>query len=150
MQEIKPSQFIEWATNTDVELRGGGQNKIEPDDNFKLVGSLSGEVYLNHFNWLFNNAGLWTQFLSHLIQTSDGDGVGVAKDNSMILLFALDKISPANRIVALGYKNGINAPTFNTIDSNVLEIGTPTGGGNVPIINGTAPNIILATLNFKI
>lgn len=63
---------------------------------------------------------------------------------SLIILYAVDKITPANYIVAIGYKGLQNTDTHSltVLHSNVLSLGAKNANGTQVISGGTAANII--------
>lgn len=147
---MKPEKIVEWALNPAVEIRGGGDNKIEPNQELKNNGSLDGSFSLNHLNFLFNYLGLWTNFLNNLVVLKDGNGNAMIKDDYSAIIIAFDRTSLNKHIFAVARKNGTSAPLTHTIQNSVLTIGTTTTSGNIPISGATASNIDVICFNYKI
>jgi hypothetical protein len=146
----KPTGITEWALNDSVEVRGGGNNKIEPTTELKNNGSLDGSFSLNHLNFMLNNLGLWSRFLSEFVVIKDGNGLAVIKDDHSAFIVAFDKTTLSRHIVAVANKSGALAPITHTIQNSTLTLGTPTIDGNIPISGAIASNIIVLSLNFKL
>jgi hypothetical protein len=147
---IKPTSVLEWALNSAVEIRGGGDNKIEPSVELKNNGSLDGSFSVNHLNFMFNLIGLWTQFLSDSIVAKNGAGLALVKDDHSTFIVAFNKTTLSQHIVGIAHKNGALAPTIHTIQNSTLTFGTPTIAGDIPINGATATNIVVLSLNFKV
>jgi hypothetical protein len=147
---MKPDKIVEWALNSAVEVRGGGDNKIEPNQELKNNGSLDGSFSLNHLNFLFNYLGLWTDFLNNLIVIKNGNGVAMIKDDYSAFIVAFNRESLSQHLVAIARKNGSLAPTTHIVQNSTLTIGTTTSAGNIPINGATASNIDVLCFNFKI
>lgn len=144
----KPIELGEWATDT-AEIVEGGTNKVEPSDNLKANGTLDGFLGRQHFNWLQNIAYLWQKFLNDSQIVTDGNGVGLMQDDNISIVFAIDKLTPTNYVCGMGYKPGTAAGTMNVIASNVLGFGSPSAGGDLPIIGGTSGNIKAFSITMK-
>jgi hypothetical protein len=147
---IKPSDIIKWALSTNVETRQGGNNKIEPNENLQANGSLDGNLSLNHFNWMMNLIGLWTQFLSEGIIPTDGSGAGLTKDDHFSFIVAFDKTDVSKFLIGNAYKVGEAAADVNVISNDTLDFGTPAEDGNVPISGATAADIVAFSINLKL
>lgn len=147
---IKPTDIIQWALNSANETRQGGSNKVEPSDELKNNGSLDGNISLNHYNWMMNALGLWSQFLSDMTVTSDGSGVGLTKDDHFSFIVAADKTSLSKHIIAIAFKSGTGAATTHIIQNATLTLGTPNANGTIAIAGATSSNIVAFSLNFKI
>lgn len=142
----KPTTLPEWATSDTVELRGGTPNKVEPSSDLKSNGSLDGNLALNHFNFLLNSIYNWLSFIDTSFKTTDGNGVSIAVDDALNIIYAVDTTTPADYVFAIGYKASGSAASMNTISSNTLSIGTTTIGGDIPISGAVASNILVFNL----
>ena len=93
-------------------------------------------------NWLFQKVFR----LINRDKVSNAAGVGLfTVPNSVIRLEAFDRNDPNKYIVAIGYKGALDSVhTLKVIDSATLTLGTPTVGGNQPIMGG-ADVVIMAT-----
>lgn len=93
-----------------------------------------------YLNWLFREA------FRNAGNDAVGDGSGVdimvGTAEGLVTLYAIDSVTPANYIHAVGYKSASNAPVFNVIDSNVLTIGAMTAT-SIAISGGAANDIVL-------
>ena len=147
---IKPTSVLEWALNSAVEIRGGGDNKIEPSVELKNNGSLDGSFSVNHLNFMFNLIGLWTQFLSDSIVSKNGAGLALVKDDHSAFIVAFNKTTPSQHIFGIAHKNGALAPTVHTIQNTALTFGTPTIAGDIPINGATSTDVVVLSLNFKV
>lgn len=147
---MKPEKIIEWALTSTAEIRGGGNNKVEPNDELKNNGSLDGSFSVNHLNYLFNLLGLWTKFTNDFVVLKNGNGEALIKDDYSAFIVAFDKTNLSRHLVAVANKNGSSAPTTHTIQSATISIGTTTVGGNIPIVGATATNIMVLSFNFKL
>lgn len=147
---IKPVDIVKWALNAANETRQGGSNKVSPPIELQNNGSLDGNLSLNHFNWMMNALGLWSQFLNDAVVTSNGAGVGLTKDDHFAFIVAADKTDLTKHIVAIAFKSGINAATTHVIQSSTLTLGTPNVNGTIGIAGATSSNIVAFSLNFKI
>ena len=144
----KPSQLPEWASSNVVDPVSGQNNVLEPPPEKKTNGwNRLEKPARNWFNWLGRVTHDWLAWLDQQEDQSkvtDGDGVGLfLDDGALITLYAVDSVTPANYVVAMGYKGAGAAPSLNVIDSNTLTLGTGTISGNQPISGGTAGNIIV-------
>ena len=147
---IKPINIVSWALNSIIETRAGGLNKVEPTPEWTNNGSLDGNLALNHFNWMMNALGLWSVFLKDMVETSDGDGVGLTKNDHFSFIVAADKTNLAKHIVAIAFKSGTSAASVHTIQNTTLTLGTPATDGTIPINGATSSDIVAFSLNFKI
>jgi hypothetical protein len=145
---IKPSEFIKWALNIAQETRLNGVNKVKPPEALENNGTLDGAAALNHFNWMFNNAGLWQQFLNDLVVVVDGQGIGLTKDNHSSFIFAHNKLTPSQFILGSAFKNGVSAPTVASISSSVLGFGTTLANGTIPITGAATNDVVAISFNF--
>lgn len=83
----------------------------------------------------------------------DGQGMGMFSiSNSLILLYAVDKTTPANYIVAIGYKGLQNRDThvLNIIKNNVLTLGDANNQGTQVINGGDCDNILFYGISISI
>lgn len=150
MTTQKPDKLPEWATTeTPVyEPRQNTPNKIEPSDERKANGTLDGLISLGEINFLFNLIYKWLAFINSCENFSNGNGSTVAKDDSHIIIFAIDKLTPTNFFIGYGYKGGSSsAPTINEVASNTLGIGSTLANGTIPITGGDAENISVFCLS---
>lgn len=147
---IKPTNYVEWANEFAVETRQGGANKLEPTEELKLNGSLDGSYSLNHLNFMFNLLGLWSKFVSDMVQITDGNGVGLTKDGHFALILAFDSTNLNNYVLGFADKPTSSAATTKQVLNNVLTFGTPQANGTIVINGGTASNIKCFSLNFQI
>lgn len=147
---IKPANIVQWALNLANETRQGGSNKVEPSTELKNNGSLDGELSLNHFNWMLNALGLWSEFLNDMTETSNGAGIGLTKDDHFSFIVAADKTNLGKHIVAIAFKSGTSAASVHTLQNATLTFGTPATNGTIPINGATSSNIVAFSLNFKI
>lgn len=145
---IKPNDFIKWALNLAQETRQNGLNKMKPLEVLENNGTLDGAISLNHLNWMLNQSGLWQNFLSDLIAVSNGQGIGLTKDNHSAFIFAHDKTTPSRFILGSAFKNGVSAPLVSTISSATLGFGTTLADGTVPIIGAVSTDIVSISFNF--
>lgn len=73
---------------------------------------------------------------------TDGNGAGIFnRDNSLIILYAVDTGTPTSYILAIGYKNTNAVPILNVIKSNVLTLGASNTQGTQVINGGNATYI---------
>lgn len=147
---IKPANIVQWALNSANETRQGGSNKVEPSTELKNNGSLDGELSLNHFNWMLNTLGLWSEFLNDMVETSNGAGIGLTKNDHFSFIIAADKTDLTKHIVAIAFKLGTSAANVHTLQNATLTLGTPATNGTIPINGATNSNIVAFSLNFKI
>lgn len=147
---LKPTDITKWALNSANETRQGGSNKVVPSLELQNNGSLDGQLSLNHFNWMINNLGLWSEFLSDMVVTKNGNGLTLVKDDHSAFIVAFNKTALSQHIVGIAHKNGALAPTIHTIQNSTLTFGTPTIAGDIPINGATATNIVVLSLNFKV
>lgn len=147
---VKPVDILKWALNSTIETRQGGANKIPPTTELENNGSLDGNLSLNHFNWMINLLGLFTQFISDGIVPTDGTGVGITKNDHFSFIIAADKTALSKYIIAIAFKSGALAATTQVIQSATLTLGTPQTNGTIAISGATASNIIAFSLNFKL
>lgn len=147
---LKPGDVIKWALNATNETRQGGSNKVQPPVELEANGSLDGNLSLNHFNWMMNALGLWSQFLSDMAVTSDGAGVGLTKDDHFTFIVAADKTDLTKHIVAIAFKSGAGAATTHILQSATLAFGTPNINGTIAISGATSSNVVAFSLNLKI
>lgn len=144
----KPSKYPEWASTIYVDPITNAPNIVEPTDSHKATGWTAFEPPpRNYFNWYQNLAYQWIEYFDYrangLEVISDGNGAQVfGVTNTAIKLFAVDKTTPANYIVAVGWR-GTSTPTLNVVSHNVLTLGTSGADGSQAISGGTASNIIL-------
>jgi hypothetical protein len=147
---LKPTDITQWALNSANETRQGGANKVIPSLELRNNGSLDGQLSLNHFNWIINNLGLWSEFLSDMVVTKNGNGLTLVKDDHSAFIVAFNKVTLANHIVGIANKNGSSAPTVHTLQNSTLTFGTPTITGDIPIVGALASNVVVLSLNFKV
>ena len=147
MSFTKPDQLPMWADQDQVSNVSLQNNVLTPPPALQQYGWTYKQFPpRNFFNWLGRYTYRWIAWLNQQESQSvvtDGNGVGLfITDDALIYLYAVDKLTPANYIVAVGYKGAGVAPVLNVIDSNVLTLGASTTGGNQIISGGTAANII--------
>ena len=147
---VKPSQILQWALLTAVETRQGGSNKAEPTQELKNNGSLDGNLSLNHFNFMINILGLWSEFANDVFALSNGSGVGLTKDDHYSFIVAFDKTDLNKYVQGIAYKVGIAAATTKIINNATLTFGTPLANGTIPISGATGTDIVAFSLNFKL
>lgn len=147
---IKPIRIIEWALLSAVETRQGGSNKVEPTEALKNNGSLDGNLSLNHFNFLLNLIGLWTEFVNDAIVNSNGVGTGLSKNDHYSFIVAFDKTDLNKYVQGIAYKIGAGAASTKIINNATLTFGTTLADGTVPISGATSTNIVAFSLNFKL
>lgn len=147
---VKPTDILEWALEAANETRQGGSNKIEPTDELKENGSLDGNLSLNHFNWMMNLLGLYTQFIGDAFVTTNGAGTGLTKDDHYSYIIAFDKTDLNKYIQAIAFKNGSSAASTKVLSSATLTLGTPEADGDLPIGGATSSNIVAFSINFKL
>lgn len=147
---LKPTDITKWALNSANETRQGGSNKVVPSLELQNNGSLDGQLSLNHFNWIINNLGLWSEFLSDMVVTKNGNGLTLVKDDHSAFIIAFNKTTLSQHIVGIAHKNGALAPTVHTIQNSTLTFGTPTVAGNIPINGATSTDVVVLSLNFKV
>ena len=147
---LKPADITKWALNSANETRQGGSNKVVPSLELQNNGSLDGQLSLNHFNWMINNLGLWSEFLSDMVVTKNGNGLTLVKDDHSAFIVAFNKTTLSQHIVGVAHKNGALAPTVHTIQNSTLTFGTPTIAGNIPINGATSTDVVVLSLNFKV
>ena len=92
-------------------------------------------------NWLFQKVFR----LINRDKVSDANGVGLfTTPESVIRLEAFDRADPNKYLVAIGYKGAAGVVhSLKIVSSATLTLGTPTVGGNQPIMGG-ADVVILA------
>ena len=85
-------------------------------------------------------------------KTNGGGGALFPSSYSLIILYAVDKTTPANYIVAIGYKGlqGTDTHVLNIIKNNVLTLGAANNQGTQVISGGTAENIIAYGISIPI
>lgn len=147
---VKPTDILKWALDAANETRQGGSNKLQPTEELENNGSLDGELSLNHFNWMLNLLGLYTQFINDGIVNTTGAGTGLTKDDHYSFIVAFDKTALSKYIVAIAYKSGALAATTQVINSATLTLGTPQTNGDLAISGATAANVVAFSLNFKL
>ena len=144
----KPSILPEWAENDVIDSISGQNNVLEPPTEKKLEGWARLEFPpRNWFNWLARYTYRWLNWFKQQEEQAvitDGNGVGLfATDSALITLYAVDSVTPANYIVAVGYKAVGIAPALTVISNNVLTLGAGNIAGDQAIAGGTAGNIIV-------
>lgn len=145
----KPTIIPEWATDDVNIINAQGEpipNVLTPPDAAIQSGWVDRFPRKQWFNWLGRYVGDWVKYLKERdeqITTSDGNGSSLfIVDDSLITLHAVDIITPANYIYAVGFKGSGSAPVLNVISNNVLTLGTGTISGDQPISGGTPANVI--------
>jgi len=85
------------------------------------------------------------------LRNGAGDGM-FSISNSLILLYAVDKTTPANYIVAIGYKGlqGTDTHVLNIIKNNVLTLGAANNQGTQVINGGDYDNILFYGISIPI
>jgi hypothetical protein len=141
----KPTILPEWASEDRQSLVSGQFNVVEPPDEVKEDGWELGEKPNRQWwNWFNRQTYLWLQWLNQQESynvTTNNAGVGLFTNNgALITLDVVDRVDPSKWLRAIGYKQSFNPPVFDAsaIQSNGgLSIGTPTVGGDCPILGGT-------------
>lgn len=144
----KPSTLPKWAETDVVDGVSGENNVIEPPLEKQDVGWQRLEFPpRNWFNWLGRYTYRWLLWLKQQEEQAvitDGAGVGLfPTDEALITLHAVDIVTPANYIVAMGFKTAATNPALTVTSSNVLTLGAGSTTGNQAISGGTAGNIIV-------
>jgi hypothetical protein len=143
-----PSELPRWATTIIVDPVTNAPNIVEPTESKKDIGWNAFEPPArNYFNWFQNLVYQWLNYFNFRLtvgeKITDGNGsqlFGIT--NSVIMLFAVDKVTPANYIQAMGFR-GTSTPTLHVTSSNVLTLGSGGADGSQAISGGTAANIIV-------
>jgi len=146
----KPTKYPRWATTDVIDPVTGINNAGEPTDEKKLNGYFPQEpVARQWINWLFRTINQWIEYFDErdgLVRTANGNGVGLApRENTLVILYAIDRTDPTHYIHAVGYKTtdvAFAAADFVVIGNDTLTIGT-VSEANIPISGGTAANIIV-------
>lgn len=143
----KPSTLPKWAENDVVDGVSGENNVIEPPAEKQNIGWSRLEYPpRNWFNWLGRYTYRWLNWLKQQEEqavVTDGNGVGLfPTDDALITLHAVDSTTPANYLVAVGYKASATNPALTVIASNTLTLGAATVTGDQAISGGTAGDII--------
>ena len=145
----RPSTLPRWASQDVVSAVTNTNNVIEPTESKKNVGWNTFEPPArNIFNWLGRMTYLWLQYfdyrLNEMEKVTDGNGVELFNiENTIITLYAVDKLTPAHFIYAIGYKGSDAVHTLNVVDSDTLTLGAADEDGSQAISGGTAANIIV-------
>jgi len=146
----KPSTLPKWAENDVVDSISGENNVIEPPAEKQNSGWARLEYPpRNWFNWLGRYTYRWLDWLKQQEEQAvitDGAGVGLfPTDGALITLHAVDIVTPANYIYAVGFKAAGVTPVSNltVVANNVLTLGVGTVLGDQIISGGTAGNIIV-------
>lgn len=151
----RPTVLPRWATSTTTSSETGVSNWVEPPESKKNVGWNFGEPPARQFfNWKGRMTYEWLRYLDDetTFKQITTDGMGRVtinnvshtlfnKENSLIILFAVDKVTPANYLFAIGYR-GEGAPSLNIISNNVLALGGSDTDGAQVISGGNAEDII--------
>ena len=144
----KPTVLPKWA-NIDVADQVSGQNNvIEPPQEKQDSGWARLEYPpRNWFNWLGRYTYRWLDWLKQQEEQAvitDGNGVGLfPTDSALITLHAVDSVTPANYIYAVGFK-GVGAnPVLTVLNNNVLTLGASTITGDQIVSGGAAGDIII-------
>lgn len=147
----KPSAdtLPQWAESDVTDPVSGQNNVIEPPPEKMLSGWARLEYPpRNWFNWLARYTYRWLAWFKQQEEQAvitDGAGVGLfPTDGALITLWAVDIVTPANYVYAMGFKASGATPVANLtiLHSNVLGLGAGTVGGDQIISGGTAGNII--------
>lgn len=106
----------------------------------KQIGVRGQPLPAQYLNWLFREA--FRQI--NLDRTVNGNGVGAMDSGAegLVTLYAIDTVTPANYIHAVGHKAAAGAPVFTVIGSNTLGLGTLTDT-DVPITGGLAADVLV-------
>lgn len=149
MAEVEiPDELPRWATTYKFSEITNNPNVVEPTESKKNVGFDAFEPPArNWFNWLFLKNYEWHNYWNYRLNTleksSNGTGNNVfSEQNTLITLFAVDKVTPANFIFAMGWK-GTTSHTLNVIDNNTLTLGAQDANGSQAISGGTSGNIVM-------
>lgn len=144
----RPDEKPRWATEYRFSSITNNPNVVEPTESKKNVGWDPFEPPArNYFNWLALKTYQWIDYLDYLAtslnKVSDGAGENLFDvENTLIELVAVDKVTPANFLKAVGWK-GTVSHTLNVIDSNTLTLGAQDANGTQAISGGTAANIVV-------
>ena len=144
-----PDDKPRWATSSVISPLTGVANTIPPPESKRNVGWNPLEVPSRNFeNWLNLYQFLWIEFFEDRIvnrnPVTDGDGAQIfCKDDVLITLYAVDKVTPANYIHAVGYKPAGQVPALSVISSNVLTLAAGLVDGTQPVSGGAADDIII-------
>lgn len=140
----KPTKLPKWAEDDVQDPISGQNNVLEPPEEKKDSGWARLEFPpRNWFNWLGRQTYRWLNWLKQqeeqaVIKNGDGELL-FPIDNALITFYAVDIATPANYLVAVGYKEAGEDPVLNVIDSNVLtrDTGSYTPTGTAPITTAT-------------
>lgn len=148
----RPTNYPRWATNDETD-EFNVPTVIDPGEGKKNTGWVVFErPAYNIMNWIHKKTYEWILYLDEKIygryKVTNGNGVGVIPlNNSIIILYAINKATPTQYIHAIGYR-GTGNVTFNVLSNNTLTLGTSVGS-NQPI-NGATPDNIIIYAQFKI
>lgn len=143
----KPTVLPQWAEQDQTDPVSLQNNVLTPPPEKQQYGWDRLEFPpRNWFNWLGRYTYRWIAWFKQQEEqavVTDGNGVGLFPvDDALIFIYAVDKVTPANYIFAMGFKGAGSTPTLNVIDNNVLTLGASTISGDQVISGGTAANII--------
>lgn len=143
----KPTVLPVWADSDQTDPTSGQNNVLTPPPDKQQYGWNRLEFPpRNWFNWLGRYTYRWLAWLKQQEEqavVTNGSGVGLfVVPNGLIFLYAVDKVTPANYVFAMGYKASGVAPVLTKISNNVLDLGVGTISGNQPITGGTSGNVI--------
>ena len=140
----KPTLLPKWAENDVVDPQSGQNNVLEPPEEKKLSGWDRLEYPpRNWFNWLGRQSYRWLNWLKQqeeqAVVTNGAGLVLFPSDPAIITFYAVDIATPANYLVAVGFKGSAANPVLNVIDSNILTLNTGsfTTTGDAPITTAT-------------
>lgn len=143
----KPIILPEWASQDRIGPTGQ-YNVVEPPTEVKEEGwDFQEKPNRQWWNWFGRTVYDWINWLNQQESynvTTDATGVALFPfDNALITIQAVDATNPNRWLRATGYKGVGLAPYFDptSIQSNVLTLGTPTVGGDYPIVGGA--NVIV-------
>lgn len=140
----KPTVLPKWADQNEQDPISGQNNVLEPPNEKKEFGWNRLEFPpRNWFNWLGRYTFRWLDWLKQQEEQAiitNGEGLGLfPTDDALITYYAIDKETPANYLVAIGFKESSVDPVLNVTSSNVLTLDTAnfTPVGDAPITQAT-------------
>lgn len=141
----KPDTLPRWATTNQIDPVNGDNNVVEPPEQRKDVGWQHNEAAIrNYFNWLGRHTYNYLKYLDDKEKITDGDGSEVVdQENVAIKVFAVNTATPTEYVVAYGYRDAATAPTLTVTSNNVLNVGTTTTDGDIPITGAAAGDVKL-------
>ena len=140
----KPTDLPRWAENNVVDPISGQNNVLEPPEEKKDSGWARLEFPPRQwFNWISRKTWEWLAWLKQqeeqaVIKNGDGELL-FPIEGALITYYAVDIATPANYLIAIGYKGaGVDA-VLTVTDSNTLTLDTAnfTVTGDAPITTAT-------------